>query len=99
MTIHRSLKRAARAMLAATMLLALGATSVAAHSQTVDPNGNGTGFTKPISNPWAQAHCNSSAPEVVATASKGVVRFSPAAALPCPAIANPGGQVHPGAGS
>jgi hypothetical protein len=99
MTIHRSPRRAARAVVAATMLLALGATSVAAHSQTVDPNGNGDGFTKPISNPWAQAHCNSSAPEVVAEASTGVVRFSPAAALPCPAVPNPGGQVHPGAGS
>lgn len=99
MTIHRSLGRAARAALAATILLALGATSVAAHSQTVDPKGNGSGFTKPISNAWAQAHCNSSAPAVVGIASKGVVRFSPAAALPCPAIENPGGQVHPGAGS
>jgi hypothetical protein len=77
MTFHRSLRRLARAVLAATMLLALGATSDA----------------------FAQAHCNSSAPEVVATASNGVVMFSPAAALPCPAIPNPGGQVHPGAGS
>ena len=98
MTRHRSISLAARAALAATMLLALGATSVAAHSQTVNPNGNGDGFTKPISNPWAQAHCNSSAPAVVFEASGGVVRFSPAAALPCPAIENPGGQVHPGAG-
>jgi hypothetical protein len=99
MTIHISLKRLADAVLAASMLLALGVTSVAAHSQTVSPNGKGDGFTKPISNPFAQAHCNSSAPEVVATASNGVVTFSPAAALPCPAIPNPGGQVHPGAGS
>ena len=98
MTFHRSLRRVARAVLASAMLLALGATSVAAHSQTVNPNGNGDGFTKPISNPFAQAHCNSSAPVVVAKASGGVVMFSPAAALPCPAIANPGGQVHPSAG-
>jgi hypothetical protein len=99
MTVHRSIRCLAHAVLAASMLLALGATSVAAHSQTVDPKGNGDGFTKPISNPFAQAHCNSSAPGVVATASNGVVTFSPAAALPCPAIPNPGGQVHPGAGS
>ena len=99
MTLHRSRTRAASAVLAATMLLALGATSVAAHSQTVNPNGNGDGFTKPISKPFAQAHCNSAAPKVVAEASDGVVLFSPAAALPCPAIPNPGGQVHPGAGS
>jgi hypothetical protein len=98
MTFDRSFKRAARVVLAATMLLALGATSVAAHSQTVDPNGAGDGFTKPISKPWAQAHCNSAAPETVLEASGGVVRFSPAAALPCPANPNPGGQVHPGAG-
>ena len=98
MTHHRSIRRAAGSVLAATMLLALGATSVAAHSQTVNPNGNGDGFTKPISNPWAQAHCNSAAPATVFEASGGVVRFSPAAALPCPANPNPGGQVHPGAG-
>ena len=98
MTVHRSLQHAVRAMLAATMLLVLGATSVAAHSQTVNPYGNGDGFTKPISNPWAQAHCNSAAPATVFEASGGVVRFSPAAALPCPANPNQGGQVHPGAG-
>jgi hypothetical protein len=99
MTTRHSIRRAAGAALAAGMLLALGATSVAAHSQTVDPNGNGDGFIKPISNPFAQAHCNSAAPGVVWTASNGVVTFRPAEALPCPAIPNPGGQVHPGAGS
>ena len=99
MTTNRTLKSVARALAATTLLLAVGATSVAAHSQTVDPNGNGEGFIKPISNPFAQAHCNSAAPGVVATASNGVVTFRPAEALPCPAIPNPGGQVHPGAGS
>jgi hypothetical protein len=99
MTSHRSTRRLAAALLGSAMLIGLGATQVAAHSQTVNPNGNGEGFTKPISNAWAQAHCNSSAPEVVADASNGVVRFNPAAALPCPAIANPGGQVHPDAGN
>jgi hypothetical protein len=99
MTSHRSTRRLAWALLGSIMLLGLGTAQVAAHSQTVDPNGNGDGFTKPISNAWAQAHCNSSAPAVVADASNGVVRFNPAAALPCPAVANPGGQVHPGAGS
>jgi hypothetical protein len=78
--------------LIATATIAVG--SMAAHSQTVDPNGNGDAFTKPISNPWAQAHCHAQAPAVVSGASNGVVAFNPAAALPCPAtVTNPGGQV------
>jgi hypothetical protein len=78
--------------LVATAVLAVS--SVAAHSQTVNPNGNGDGFVKPISNPWAQAHCHAQAPAVVFEASDGVVRFSPAGALPCPAsVTNPGGEV------
>lgn len=78
--------------LVATALLAIG--GVAAHTQTVDPNGNGDGFVKGISNPWAQAHCHAEAPAVVFAASDGVVKFSPGGALPCPAhVTNPGGQV------
>ncbi len=78
--------------LVATALLAVG--SVAAHTQTVDPNGNGDGFVKGISNAWAQAHCHAQAPAVVFGASDGVVRFSPGGALPCPAtVTNPGGEV------
>jgi hypothetical protein len=78
----------------ALMVLAFSAATAAAHSQTVTPNGNGEGFTKPISNPWAQAHCHAAAPAIVADRSGGVVQFSPAAALSCPAVLNPGGQVH-----
>ena len=78
--------------LAATAIVATS--SVAAHSQTVDPNGNGDGFVKPISNPWAQAHCHAQAPAVVFAASGGVVQFTPGGALPCPStVTNPGGQV------
>jgi len=54
----------------ATMVLAVGA--VAAHGQTVDPNGAGAGFTRPISKVWAQAHCHAQAPMVVSEASAGV---------------------------
>jgi hypothetical protein len=56
----------ARAAAVATMVLALGAGAVSAHSQTVDPNGNGDGFTKGISNPWAKAHCHAASPAVLA---------------------------------
>ena len=78
--------------LVATALLAIG--GVAAHSQTVNPNGQGDGFVKPISNPWAQAHCHAQAPAVVFEASDGVVKFTPGGALPCSTtITNPGGQV------
>lgn len=71
----------ARAGLTATMLLALAAGSVAAHSQSVDPNGNCEGFTKPISNPWAMAHCKAASPLLVYEASGGVVAFNPARAF------------------
>jgi hypothetical protein len=81
-------------MLAASLLTLLIAGSALAHTQTVNPNGNGEGFTKPISNPWAQAHCHAASPALVGEASNGVVQFLPAAALPCPAVPNPGGQIH-----
>lgn len=70
-----------RAAATATILLALGATTVAAHGQTVDPNGNGEGFTKPISRPWAMAHCQAASPLLVDAASNGVVDFNPSIAF------------------
>jgi hypothetical protein len=65
-----------------------------AHTQTVNPPGQGDPgiVSDPISKPFAQAHCHAASPAVVATASNGVVSFSPAGALPCPPVANPGGQ-------
>ncbi len=79
MTLFITLGSIARAAGMATMLLALGAATVAAHSQTVNPVGNGDGFTnRPISRSWAQAHCNAAAPLIVADASNEVVKFSPA---------------------
>ena len=89
-------RRLGTALITATMLAAMATASVSAHSQTVDPNGNGAGFTKPISNAWAQAHCNARSPAIVFGASNGVVAFNPPAALPCPAVTNPGGQIHGG---
>jgi hypothetical protein len=84
-----------RALLLATTMIVLSVGTAAAHTQTVTPNGNGEGFTKPISKRWAQAHCNAQSPALVADASGGVVQFLPAAALPCPPVPNPGGQIHP----
>ena len=84
-------RRALGAFAAATMLIALAAGPAAAHSQTVDPNGNGEGLTKPISNPWAQAHCHASSPAVLAsTAAHAANSFSPTGAFPCPTEAAPG---------
>jgi hypothetical protein len=92
--LHRPIQRFVHAVLAASLLALLVAGSALAHTQTVNPKGNGEGFTKPISNPWAQAHCNAASPALVNEASNGVVQFLPAGALPCPAVPNPGGQIH-----
>jgi hypothetical protein len=87
------MKRSPFSFVAALVLLAAMAIPVAAHSQTVTPPGKDAVVSGPISKAWAQAHCHSAAPGVVATASNGVVVFTPQGALPCPAVANPGGQV------
>jgi hypothetical protein len=80
--MHRILNRAARAAAIAATLLALGTASVAAHMQTVNPNGNADGFgPTPISNPWAMAHCQAAAPLHIAETSNGVVQFTPARAF------------------
>lgn len=76
--MDRNLAKGARALAIAATLLALSTATVAAHSQTVDPNGNGDGFTKPISNPWAMAHCQAASPLHIAETSNGVVQFNPA---------------------
>jgi hypothetical protein len=96
MSNHRRINSAWRAAAGIAVLLALSATNVTAHSITVTPSGEGDGFgPRPISKAWAQAHCNAASPGLVADASSGVVQFLPAGALTCPAVANPGGQVHP----
>ena len=82
--------------IATLALLTLSAAPALAHSQTVQPPSKEIPVVAgPISNPWAQAHCKAQAPAVVADASSGVVTFSPQGHLPCPPVANPGGQVHP----
>jgi len=91
---HRSVTRLVRAVVGACLVALLIASSALAHTQTVTPKGNGDGFTKPISKAWAQAHCHAASPALVGEASNGVVQFLPATALPCPAVPNPGGQVH-----
>jgi hypothetical protein len=89
------MKRSLFSLVAALALLAAMAVPVAAHRQTVTPPGQDAPviLLDPISNSWAQAHCNSAAPGVVAGASKGVVVFTPQGALPCPPVPNPGGQI------
>lgn len=78
-----------------TLLLLSAAGPVAAHSQTVvPPSKDAPVVSGPISNPWAQAHCHAASPAIVADRSNGVVSFLPAGALPCPAVPNPGGEVH-----
>ncbi|NJD28947.1 MAG: hypothetical protein FIA92_11695 [Chloroflexi bacterium] len=91
---RRSFHRVVRAVLGASLLALVTASTALGHSQTVDPNGNGDGFTKPISKAWAQAHCHAASPAIISEASNGVVQFLPAGALPCPAVPNPGGQIH-----
>jgi hypothetical protein len=81
-------------------LLAITAAPALAHGQTVQPPSKESPVVSgPISNAFAQAHCNAQSPAVVADASGGVVIFSPQGPLPCPEVANPGGQIHPHAGS
>lgn len=94
--MRRKLRRfvAIASMVAAISSFGIG--SAAAHSQTVQPPAKDAPTVQgPISQPFAQAHCNAQAPAVTGTASGGVVIFSPQSALPCPPVANPGGQVHP----
>jgi hypothetical protein len=86
------------AVAAATFALTFATAGAAgAHSQTVQPpSKDSPTVSGPISNAWAQAHCHAASPGIVGEASNGVMTFSPAGALPCPPIPNPGGQVHPG---
>jgi hypothetical protein len=79
----------------AILIGAASAAPVFAHSQTVTPPEQDAVVQGPISQPYAQAHCNANSPSVVAEASNNVVVFTPSGALPCPTVANPGGQVHP----
>lgn len=88
-------KKSLGALFMAIALMLVAAGGVLAHAQVVTPRGwDDPVVSGPISNPWAQAHCNAASPAIIADRSNQVVQFLPAAALPCPAIPNPGGQVH-----
>lgn len=91
----RSVGRTTLPAVAAMITLMLAAPPpAAAHRQIVTPPSKDEPVVdKPISNAWAQAHCSAASPEVLGTDS--VVGFAPYAALPCPAVPNPGGQVNP----
>lgn len=90
-TTHHLVRAAATAML----VLAMSAGAVAAHSQTIDPNGNAETKVKPVSRAWAQAHCHAASPEVLATTAEHAANsFTPAGALPCPT--EPGDTWPPG---
>jgi hypothetical protein len=79
----------------AALLLAGSAAAAAAHSQVVQPPSKDDPVVSgPISNAWAQAHCHAASPALVDDRSNGVVMFLPGAALPCPPVPNPGGQIH-----
>lgn len=94
-------RRKLRRFLAVASMVAavsgLGVAPAAAHGQKVHPPAKDVPVVEgPISQQWAQAHCNAQAPEVTGGASNGVVVFSPEEALPCLDVwENPGGQVHP----
>ena len=90
-----SFKKPVISLVLASMLTLMSASALFAHSQVVTPpSGDVPVVSGPISNPWAQAHCNAASPAIIADRSNGVVQFLPGAALPCPAVANPGGQIH-----
>jgi hypothetical protein len=90
-----SFKKPLASLVLAGLLTLMSASALLAHSQVVTPPSSDEPVVSgPISNPWAQAHCNAASPAIIADRSNGVVQFLPAAALPCPAVANPGGQVH-----
>lgn len=93
MDIFKFTRLVVRAAVVATMVLALGAGAVGAHTQTVDPNGNGDGFTKGISNPWAKAHCHAASPAVLAEVN-AANSFFPISSFPCPTV--PGAGWPPG---
>ncbi len=47
---------------------------------------------QPVSTSFAQAHCHAQSPAVLSE-TPSAAEFAPAAALPCPAVENPGGQL------
>jgi hypothetical protein len=74
----------------AALSLAAGAS---AHGIIVTPPGQTDPVvSEPISQPFAQAHCHAQSPAELGD-SPAAAQFVPGAALPCPGVQNPGGQV------
>lgn len=83
----------------AALLIALTTGVAAAHGLEIRPHGQNEPVVEgPVSQAWAQAHCQAEAPETATAVSGGVVVFTPAEALDCEEEQNPGGQIHPHAG-
>jgi hypothetical protein len=93
--IRNAIRRVVLIASAAMVFAAFAAGPTAAHTKVITPPVHDEPVVSgPISRAWAQAHCNAASPEIVTDQSNGVVRFAPGIALPCPAVPNPGGQIH-----
>jgi hypothetical protein len=79
---------------ATTAVLALFVPGAWAHTLTVTPPGHDdpVHLNRPVAQPWVQGHCRAQAPAELGD-SPGVAQFTPAGALPCPPVPNPGGQI------
>lgn len=79
---------------AAASALALAfAGPASAHALIVTPPGQaGAVVSQGVSQPYAQAHCHAQSPAELSN-SPAAAQFTPGAALPCPPVANPGGQI------
>lgn len=86
------MRRIVVAVVASVSALSLAA-SAWAHGIIVTPPGQtGPVVSQPVSQPFAQAHCHAQSPAELSD-SPAAAMFVPGAALPCPGVPNPGGQV------
>ena len=95
--MFRGSTRNARKTVAAIVVASVWALTIAggasAHALIVTPPGqDGAVVNQPVSNPFAQAHCHAQSPSQLSD-SPAAAQFTPGAALPCPPVENPGGQV------
>jgi hypothetical protein len=86
------MRKTTAAVLASGWALSLAA-GASAHGIIVTPPGQSDPVvSQPVSQRFAQAHCHAQSPEVLSD-SPAAAQFVPGAALPCPAVENPGGRV------
>ena len=86
------MRRTIAAVIASAWALAFAA-GASAHGIIVTPPGQTTPMVnQPVSQPFAQAHCHAQSPAELSD-SPAAAQFVPGAALPCPGVPNPGGQV------